>query len=229
MSNAGDLAAFQARWHGYYTDKRIVHQWTQAWLLKDLGVRKVLEVGPYLGLVTAMLASAGYEVTTFDVDPANRRLGARDHIVGDLRQLDPARIGGHDVILCCETLEHLHWPDVDGVLRAFSASGNPYLVMSVPYEGFQMNFTMYLNRFVFRRRFSLRKLRFLQRFRISDDHDFDAHKWEVGYRGTSLDALKDKLRANGWEPVRQHFTGDCRSVFMVCRNKTSRAQLGGAA
>jgi hypothetical protein len=209
---------FQDRWYAYYTEKRIIHQWTQVHLLKELGVRRVLEVGPYLGLVTAMLASAGYEVTTFDVDPDNKRLGASDHLVGDLRQLDPQRIRGFDAILCCETLEHIHWPDVDGVLRGFGASVAPWLVMSVPYEGFQIGLNLYLNRYTARRRSFIRKLRFLKRFRIADDDDFGAHKWEVGYRGHSLDDLKAKLATCGWRVERQHFTQDCRSVFLVCRN-----------
>ncbi len=213
---------FQSRWHAYYTEKRIIHQWTQVHLLKDLPVRRVLEVGPYLGLVTAMLASAGYEVTTFDVDPDNRRLGAKDHLVGDLRALDPQRIAGFDAILCCETLEHIHWPDVDGVLRGFSASGAPILLMSVPYEGFQFGVNIYVNRFTARRRSFMRKFRFLKRFRIRDDKDFDAHKWEVGYRGHSLDDLKAKLLACGWRAEQQHFTADCRSVFLVCRNTAGK-------
>ena len=223
-----ETAEFQRRWHAYYTEKRVVHQWLQVHLLGALGVARVLEVGPYLGLVTAMLAGAGYEVTTFDVDPGNRRFGARDHIVGDLRQLDPARIKGFDAILCCETLEHLHWPDVDAVLRGFAASGAPWLVMSVPYEGFQFGLSIYVNRHTARRRSFMRKFRFLKRFRIRDDHDFDAHKWEVGYRGHSLDDLKAKLRAAGWAPERQEFTADCRSVFLVCRNQSSRPQTAAS-
>ncbi len=61
------------RWHAYYTEKRIVHQWFQVDLMKELDVRRVLEVGPYFGLVSATLANAGYEVTTLDITPAPSR------------------------------------------------------------------------------------------------------------------------------------------------------------
>lgn len=213
------LVARQRRWHAYYTQKRIVHQWLQVHLLKDLPVQRVLEIGPYHGLVTAMLANAGYTVTTLDISAAPPPLGASGHIRCDIRRLDPARLGGFDVILCCETLEHIHWPDVDGTLAALAASRTPWLVVSVPFEGTQLGVSLYWNRHALRQRFFLRKFRWLRRFRIRDDADFDAHKWEIGYRGHPLAAFRDKLAAAGWEVERQDFTEGCRSVFLVCRNR----------
>jgi hypothetical protein len=214
--------SFTQRWHAYYTEKRIVHQWFQVHLLSTLTVRRVLEVGPYLGLVTAMLASAGYEVTTFDIaaKPPST-LGAKGHIQGDLTALEPARIRGFDAILCCETLEHLPWSAVGGVLKAFAASAAPYLVLSVPYEGAQIGWSFYANAHTLRHRLFTRWLRFFQRFRTASMTDIDAHKWEVGYKGFSLAALKEKVANNGWQPAAQHFTDGCRSVFLVCRNSNS--------
>lgn len=211
--------SFTERWHGYYTEKRIVHQWLQVHLLAGLPVKRVLEVGPYLGLVSAMLASAGYTVTTLDIGPEAPKLGPAAHIQADLTALDPARIHGHDVILCCETLEHLPWPAVGGVLAAFAASGTPYLVMSVPYEGAQIGWSFYYNGHIIRHRLFTRWLRFLQRFTIKPPADIDTHKWEVGYKGYSLGALKAKVASSGWLPMAQHFTEGCRSVFLVCRNE----------
>jgi hypothetical protein len=214
-------ANLQQRWHAYYTEKRIVHQWTQVHLLKDLAVHRVLEVGPHLGLVTAMLASAGYEVTTLDVAPQPPLVGASDHIVADIRKLNAAAIRGFDAILCCETLEHIAWDKVDAALRTFAASGAPWLILSVPYEGWQFGLMLYANRFTFRKRSFLRKFRFLRPFRVDDESSFDAHKWEVGYRGYSLRALKDKVAACGWRVRGQHFTAECRAVFLVCHNQAT--------
>lgn len=213
------------RWHAYYTEKRIVHQWLQVHLMGTLQVRRVLEVGPYLGLVTAMLASAGYEITTFDIaaKPPST-LGARGHIQGDLVALDAARIRGHDAILCCETLEHLPWSAVGGVLAAFADSGIPHLVLSVPYEGAQIGWSFYANRHTLRHKLFTRWLRFARSFRIASLTDIDAHKWEVGYKGHSLAELKAKVEASGWQPVEQRFTEGCRSVFLVCRNAVDRRQ-----
>ena len=212
------VPSFTQRWHAYYTEKRIVHQWFQVHLLSSITAKRILEVGPYLGLVTAMLASAGYEVTTFDVTDQPPPVGARGHIQGDLTALEPARIRGFDAILCCETLEHLPWSRVGGVLQALAASGSPYLVMSVPYEGAQIGWSFYANAHTVRHRLFTRWLRFLKRFRIKSHTDIDAHKWEVGYKGYSIAALKEKVANSGWQPVAQHFTEGCRSVFLVCRN-----------
>lgn len=208
------------RWHAYYTEKRMVHQWMQVHLMADLPVRRVLEIGPHLGLVTAMLASAGYAVVTLDVELVGPKVGATGHIVADIRCVRPDQIRGFDAILCCETLEHVVWDEVDQVLRAFAASGAPWLVISVPYEELQFGLTLYVNRHVARRRSFFRKLRFLKRYPCPDTQDFGTHKWEVGYKGNSLPALKQKLVAGGWKPIRQEFTADCRSVFLVAANNT---------
>ena len=149
-------------------------------------------------------------------------LGASGHIQGDLTALDPARIRGFDAILCCETLEHLPWESVGGVLRGFAGSGAPYLLISVPYEGAQIGWSFYANAHTLRHRLFTRWLRFFRRFRIASLTDIDAHKWEVGYKGHSLAALKEKVTASGWQPVAQHFTDGCRSVFLVCRNSVDR-------
>ena len=44
-----------SEWTQYYSRKRIVHQWTQVHLLSTVPCRRVLEIGPAMGLVTALL------------------------------------------------------------------------------------------------------------------------------------------------------------------------------
>lgn len=212
-------AEHQRGWYGYYTEKRIVHQWFQVHLLEGLGAERVLEVGPSLGLVTAMLASAGYEATTLDIVPEGPKTGAVGHIQADLLALDPDRIRGFDAILCCETLEHLHWERVGGVLDAFAASGARWLVLSVPYAGAQFGLYLYANGHVLRKRSFFKHLKFLKVFQIKDDNDINAHKWEVGYKGYSLETFRGLVETHGWQVEKQDFTSGCRSVFLVCRNR----------
>src|SRR4051812_43624523 len=97
-------------WSRYYTRKRILHQWTQVDLLNTVPCRRVLEIGPAMGLVTAMLSNAGYEVETLDIGPRAFAYPDIRHRQRDLREIGGSEIEGFDAVLCCETLEHVEWP-----------------------------------------------------------------------------------------------------------------------
>ena len=145
MDYANDPAARRAEWFRYYSEKRITHQWFQVHLLKDLpDVRTVLEVGPGLGLVSAMLHNAGFSVTTLDQLPPQYAHPEIQVLQAELTGIEAAKLGGFDCILCCETLEHLYWHDVDAILGKFRDSGVPWLIISVPYQGFQADIRAYV-------------------------------------------------------------------------------------
>ena len=209
-----DEARRLSEWHAYHSEKRIGQQWMQLNLLDGLGARRVLEVGPYLGFVTALLDNAGYDVTTLDLFPPAFRRPQRPHIEADLTTLEPATIAGFDAILCCETLEHLAWEQAGRTLATFHASGARHLVVSVPYEGFQIGYSVYLNPFTWRHAFSMKKGRRFKAFRVHEDAW--GHKWELGFRGYALGRWEDAIRQAGWTIRRREFTHPCRSVFHVC-------------
>ncbi len=220
MDYSNDLSARRAEWFRYYTEKRITHQWFQVHLLKDLaGVRRVLEVGPHLGLVSAMLHNAGFSVTTLDRLPPQYVHPDIRHLRVELADVAPETLSGFDCILCCETLEHLHWEDVDGILAKFRDGGVPWLVVSVPYQGFQADLRAYVNRHAARRTFGVKSLKFLKEFKFNVEADPYGHKWEVGYRGRSLGALEAKLARAGLHIHRREFMSPTRSVFFVLRNE----------
>lgn len=218
LNDAMDAATLRRDWFAYYTEKRIVHQWTQVSLLQGLPVDTVLEVGPHLGLVTAMLSTAGYRVSTLDV-AARPLLGAEKTVQADIRAATAADFGGHDAIICCETLEHVRWAETDAVLQRMAAGGAKWLVCSVPFEGPQLQWSLYANLHLLRQAFGWRPNRFLRRFKVTDWEDFGTHKWEVGYRDYPLRAWEAKLEANGWAIRRRAFTATCRSVFHVCERR----------
>ena len=204
-------------WHRYYSAKRIGQQWQQL----DLVGRfhrggEILEIGPYLGLVTACLVNAGYDLTTLDIAEKQFRVPEARHIVADIRNLDPNTIAGFDTILCCEMLEHLPWQETDRVLRNLARPGRT-MIISVPYEGWQVFVQLYANRHTARQMFQWRKLRALRRFPVEGDAP-DVHKWEVGYSGHSLAAWERKLVAAGWTILHRQFTAPTRSVFHVLRS-----------
>lgn len=165
-----------------------------------------------------MLANAGYEVTTLDIENRSPGIGAKAHIAADLRELDPATLPEADALICCETLEHIAWDAIDDVLRRLARSRIPWLILSVPFEGTQIGLKLYANRYTVRRSSFFRKFRFLKRFQPASETEWEPHKWEIGYRGYTVEGLKEKLALAGWHAERQDFTDGCRSVFLVCRN-----------
>jgi hypothetical protein len=197
-----DHARRLAEWHGYHSQKRIGQQWMQLNLLHGLAVDRVLEVGPYLGFVTALLDNAGYDVTTLDLFPPPFSRPQRPYIEADLTKLQAETISGFDVVLCCETLEHLHWDEACAALRTFHESGARNLIVSVPYEGPQTGISLYANGFTWRFALSLKKFKMFRRFKPHDDPW--GHKWE------------DALASAGWRVMRREFTHPCRSVFHLC-------------
>lgn len=221
-----DLAAYQRRWHDYYSEKRIVHQWMQVHLLDGLPVKSVLEIGPYMGLVTALLENAGYRTTTLDVEEAPRAglaSQATSVLLGDVRSLGPELASGEDfdAILCCETLEHIPYEQVGGVLDRMVSTGIRYLILSVPYMGSQLTFQLYLNGQVARKYTSLKKFMGFKTFADPDGQEaWEPHKWEIGYRNYPLSDFRDRV-AQRYRILRTEFTAGCRSVFLVCENPTA--------
>jgi hypothetical protein len=199
-----------ADWLAYYTEKRIVHQWMQLALLARTDARRVLEIGPAKGLVTAMLVNAGYAVDTLDWMPRDFAEPATRHIQADITTLSGAEIAGYDAILCCETLEHVDWDKVPAVLAAFRGSGARHLLVSVPYMALQLSFDLYLNTRTIRHYFSLKKRLSRRVFRREPP---GGHQWEVGYKGYPLSRWEACLAASGWRIASREFTAHTRSVF----------------
>jgi hypothetical protein len=203
--------AFTKRdWLDYYSRKRILQQWTQLHLLGTIDCEKVLEIGPAFGLVTSMLLNSGYEVHTLDNVPQAFDYPKVPHHEKDVCGLQAGDIAGYDVIVCCETLEHVAWERVGSVLSSFRASGARYLLVSVPYMAFQVFVEIYLNSITFRNYFSMKKLLSRKEFMPEPP---GGHQWEVGYKGYPLRVWENRLEASGWSIMTRDFTEHCRSVF----------------
>src|SRR5271166_6121345 len=206
MSNSFSIG----EWDAYYSRKRIMHQWLQLHLLSTIDCKKVLEIGPGLGLVTSLMVNVGYDVHTVDVVPLRFGYPNVPHLEKDICDLQSDEIAGYDAILCCETLEHVRWDRVGAVLSTFYNSGAKYLIVSVPYMAFQIFLEIYINKNTLRHYFSMKKLLGLKNF-IAEPPG--GHQWEVGYRGYRLRTWEKRLRDSGWSIVTREFTEHCRSVF----------------
>ena len=204
----------EAEWLAYYSRKRIIHQWTQLYLLGATQSRTVLEIGPALGLVTSLLVNIGYEVTTLDKGPRSFAYPDVPHLERDICELRPGEIASYDAILCCETLEHIEWERVGSVLATFRESGATNLILSVPYMAFQVFFEFYANTNTLRHYFSMKKFLGQKPFR---PEPAGGHQWEVGYRGYPLRLWERRLADGGWSIVAREFTEHCRSVFHLLK------------
>ena len=205
----------RAEWFRYYSEKRILHQWLQVRLLRGLAVERVLEIGPHLGLVTALLENAGFEVATLDFQPNQDPRSRAAHIQAELTEAPAERLAGFDAIICCETLEHLPWESVGAVLAKLRQAAPRHLIVSVPYQGFQLDLRLHLTLRSARQWFSLKWPRFWRDFRFDAAADPWGHKWEVGYRGRSLRDVEAKLAQAGWRVRQRAFTSPTRSVFWL--------------
>ena len=198
------------KWLGYYTKKRITQQWLQLSLLGETDAKRILEVGPALGGVTAMLVNADYDVTTLDIRPKDFNYPETPHIQQDLQILDPSQIEGNDAIICCETLEHIDWDKIPSILQNFQRSGAQYLIISVPYMGFQCTLDIYFNRYTFKQYFSLKKFLNFKKFKPIPE---GGHQWEIGYKGYSVEVWEDVIKSCGWTIKVRDFSEKTRSIF----------------
>jgi hypothetical protein len=183
-------------------------------LLGAIDCCTVLEIGPALGLVTSLLVNIGYAVTTLDRGPQSFAYPNVAHLEKDICELRSDEIGGYDAILCCETLEHIEWERVGSILATFRRSGSKYLIVSVPYMGFQVFVELYANRSTLRQYFSMKKLLWRKDFEAEPP---GGHQWEIGYRGYPLRLWEKRLSDSGWSIERRDFTEHCRSVFHLLK------------
>ncbi len=209
-------------WVRYYSQKRIHEQLLQVSLLEGLPVHTILEIGPHYGLVTAMLDNAGFAVTTMDMQPRSFERPDVPHLQMDLTRIEPDKLAGFDCIMCCATLEHIHYHQAQAALAAFRDSGARYILISVPYQGTQLFFQLYGNRHTLRHHFAFKKLRFLRRFRFDEQDDPYGHKWEVGYRGHALLRYEQMLRDSGLSIFRRDFSYPSYAVFHLLESAAGR-------
>lgn len=215
VEDADTVGAARREWHRYYGAKRIRHQNLQLELIAATGADRVLEVGPHLGYVTALLDNAGYAVATLDLGPPAFARPAVPHVEMDLAAPDPERLRGFDLILCCETLEHLPRPEAEAALAAFRAAGARWLIVSVPHNGVSAFLELHWTGPGWLRAQAYAKWREALR-RFTPHADPLGHKWELGTPGHPLRGWERAIRDAGWRIRERRFSAPTRSAFHLC-------------
>jgi SAM-dependent methyltransferase len=122
----GNVPAGHYASRAYNTKQRFCSFWHQLDSVLELEPQTVLEVGPGDGLVTDWVRRAGIEVMTLDID---RR--AKADIEGSATEM-PVEADSHDVIVCCQVLEHLPYDQAEQALREIARVARVGAVISVP-------------------------------------------------------------------------------------------------
>jgi len=114
--------------HGYETADRWANYGVQVGSVLKCQPRRVLEIGPGNGTVTAVLRSRGIEVATCDLDPA-----LKPDLVGSVHELDRCVAPkSFDVVLCAQVLEHLPFDLLEPCCRQLGEAARTHVILGLP-------------------------------------------------------------------------------------------------
>lgn len=177
--------------------------------------RKILVVGVgnktvsnYLKTLSKYLKHRELEVTTADIDENLHP----DYICNVAELTETFDPGTFDTILCAEVLEHLPFQEFDKSLEELSRVTREWVVLSLPYEGYDFRLTLELPRGL------KRDVTF--KAPIGKEHKFDGwHHWEIGKKGYSRNKILKKIKRN-FEVIRTYFPPEnMYNLFFVLRKK----------
>lgn len=183
-------------------------------MIKDLDISRILEVGPAGGYVTALLANIGYDVTTLDFIEKSFDFPRTDHIIADLTHEFPQIDEPVDLIVCCETLEHIDRARAEQTLGWFYDIGAKYILISVPYSGFMLYGEFMLSPHHFFGTLFAKWQDAVRRY--VPEPDPHGHKWEIGTPGSSVAGWESAIQAAGWRPLTRRISAPTRSIFHLC-------------
>jgi ubiquinone/menaquinone biosynthesis C-methylase UbiE len=170
----------------------------QASLALEVAPRSALEIGIGAGLSVAMLRAVGVAVTTVDVQAE-----LEPDIVADVRAL-PLADGSHDVVICCQVLEHLPFSDFAKAARELRRVARRRLVLSLPDIERQLRLAFRMP-IIGGGRFDCS----FRAPRVSADWRRErlegmGHYWEIGVDGIRPRDISSTLKSVGFGSVRSH-------------------------
>lgn len=113
---------------GYFNVDHFISISEQIRLVRGLKSTNILEIGIGNGLVSDFLRKAGYNVTTFDINP-----NLNPDVIGSVTDLVEAlNHRKFDLILCAEVLEHMPFEYFEQVINNIALTTNEYAILTLP-------------------------------------------------------------------------------------------------
>lgn len=113
---------------GYFSEVHLTNLSFQINYLYKYKASRILEIGKGNGFVSTFLKSSGFDITTFDINPA-----LKPDIVGNLKELDNFfSANSFDLILCSEVLEHIPLHDLDLCLKQIHKVSKSDVLITLP-------------------------------------------------------------------------------------------------
>ncbi|MBD2500878.1 class I SAM-dependent methyltransferase [Anabaena azotica] len=181
----------------YLSRDRFISYHHQLRLIFNLGtqVKEILEVGIFNSIMTDLLKSKGYKVTTADID---RNL--QPDIVLDLTSNFSLKQDKYDAIVLFQVLEHLPYEQSEQALKKLAQATKKYLIISLPYNS---------QYFAIQLKFSLAKRSRHLSLSLptfwSTRPKTDEHFWEVGLKGYPKKRIHNSVAKAGLT-IKQEFT-----------------------
>lgn len=196
----------------YLSRDRFISYHHQLRLIFNLGtqIKEILEVGIFNSLMTDLLKSKGYNVTTADID---RNL--EPDIVLDLTSNFSIKKDKYDAIVLFQVLEHLPYEQSEQALKRLAQATKKYLIISLPYNS---------QYFAIQLKFSLAKRSRYLLFSLptfwSSQPKTDEHFWEVGLKGYPKERIHNSVAKAGLT-IKQEFTDPMHPYhyFLVLEKK----------
>lgn len=180
----------------YVSKERMISYYNQSRIIKGLGrqVKNILEIGIRNSLLSDLLTSSGYNVTTADVNPE-----LKPDLVLDLTTGFEIPKDKFDAIVLFQVLEHIPYSDAEKALKKLAETTRKFVVISLPYE------TVY---FTLRTKFSFtpvprNALIQVPKFWISKPFG-EEHEWEMGLKEYPKKRLLNSIQAAGFS-IRREF------------------------
>ncbi len=172
----------------YDSVARFISYFYQVDLVRQLGPKKVLEIGVGNKTVSNYLKQSGISVDTCDFDEA-----LEPDFIADIRQL-PFENNVYDVVMACEVIEHIPWDDVEKALSELHRISSKYVLISVPYcsIAFDLVYKIPVIGKVLKKPFFNFFLRIPYRFK---DIEFSReHYWEIGRKSYPIKKVRSELK-----------------------------------